>query len=573
VTAEDELRAFARDLVEELTAGRVLELASSPLSREDLVALASREGPKPGPGSVSPEDWARGQQQWKSRGDSIWAHGGRWKDIHPGSAQAFQQHVEAAHAHLAPATGTPSLAGGYEALASAHKVATEGLLPRAETDEQKGSVREGIQHVTDRMRQINEAAGVKDTHLQRTVSSAPERTARARELLPQDMASPTVPHQLPQMPPAPKGAQAIHPHLGSHLMRSPGASISGHDMAHVPQPLPEKPLSPEAAALEQANKRLTGYASREERRGQQDLADHLGKIRAAQAQARGQAAPGGYQPLSDDELAAHASQAQDGVEKALRAGRATWQAFTLGHAGQVWSLDRTILHDEILRDFMERQVDVPSSGEAVFLGGMPGAAKPEAPDHAVVSPEAFTRELAQRGKVPEVAGMSPLEASPLVHAEALYLAGQAARMLVERRKNLAWDVTMNDRANAEAWLHWLKAQDYHVSGTFTDTPVGDSASDSATRYRSAMEGYRQGKNELGAHHVPRSAVLAMERAPGVSRGRHTFDQLQQHMDTESRPGSIPSAEALRRQVRGGTSGSGSGSTPEGAPGGPGSQPA
>lgn len=565
MSAEDELRAFARDLVEEVAAGRVLELAQS----VDFLLLAGEKKPPPDVGQVSHEDWLKGQQAWKAKGDSMWAHGGRWKDIHPDSAAQFQQHVDTAHQHLAPDKGAPNLASGYESLASAHKVATEGLLPRAETDEQKQSVRDGIKHVHERMQEIDKAAGVKGTHTSRIAGSVPERSARAQELLPQDMANPTVPHQLPEMPPPPKGAQAVHPGLGGHLLRMPGGSVSGHDMAHVPQPLPEKPLSPEATALEQANKRLTGYAQREEKQRKQDLTDHLGQIRAAQAQARGQAAPGEYKPLSDDEFAAHASQAQDAVEKALRAGKATWQASTLDGTGQVWTLDRTILHDEILRDFMGKQTDVPSSGEATFLGGLPGSPKPDASDYAVISPEVFARELAQRGQVPQVAGMSPMEASPLVHAEASYLAGQAARMLVERRKNLAWDATMNSHANSEAWLHWLKGQGYHVTGSFTDTPVEHAASHSTSSYRRSMESYRQGKDELGAHHIPRAATLAMEHAPGVARGRHVMDQLQQHMDTEPRPSGIPSAEAMRKQVKGGTSGSGS---PEGPAGGPGGQP-
>lgn len=567
MTAEDELRAFARDLVAELAAGQALAQAKSSLvSKDFMMALAAGEKkPPPDVGQVSHEEWAAGQQKWKDKGESLWG-GSRWKDIHPDSDKQFQGHVQAAHAHLAPDKGAPNLASGYEALASAHKVATEGLLPRAETDEQKQSVRDGIKHVHDRMQDIDKAAGVKGTHTSRIAGSVPERSARAREMLPQDMASPAVPHQLPDMPPPPKGAQAVHPGLGSHLLRPPGSSVSGHDMAHVPQPLPEKPLSPEATALEHANKRLAGYAQREEKQRRQDLTDHLGQIRAAQAQARGQAAPGAYRPLSDDEFAAHASQAQDAVEQALRAGRATWQADTLDGTGQVWTLDRTILHDEILRSFLDKQADVPSSGEATFLGGLPGSSKPDSGDYAVVSPEVFARELARSGKVPEVAGMSPMEASPLVHAEASYLAGQAARMLVERRKNLAWDATMNSHANAEAWLHWLKGQGYHVTGSFADTPVQDAASHATSRYRRGLEGYRQGRDELGEHHVPRAAILAMEHEPGTARGRHVMDQLQPHMDTEPRPSGVPSAEAMRKLVKGGTGG-----PPEGSAGGPGSQ--
>lgn len=42
------------------------------------------------------------------------------------------------------------------------------------------------------------------------------------------------PDLVPKMPePPPKGAQAVHPGLGSHLLGLPGDSISGHAYAHL----------------------------------------------------------------------------------------------------------------------------------------------------------------------------------------------------------------------------------------------------------------------------------------------------------------------------------------------------
>jgi hypothetical protein len=44
---------------------------------------------------------------------------------------------------------------------------------------------------------------------------------------------------VPKMPdPPPKGAQAVHPELGSHLMRLPGDTISMHAYKHLQQGQP-----------------------------------------------------------------------------------------------------------------------------------------------------------------------------------------------------------------------------------------------------------------------------------------------------------------------------------------------
>lgn len=53
-----------------------------------------------------------------------------------------------------------------------------------------------------------------------------------------------------EIPEPKKGAGAVHPHLGSHLVTLPGDTISGHAHAHIPRvsPVAFEPVKPVSGA-------------------------------------------------------------------------------------------------------------------------------------------------------------------------------------------------------------------------------------------------------------------------------------------------------------------------------------
>lgn len=627
-SAEDTLTALARDLLEEISAGRALELAADPQAREDLLALAGRynirgyqrtenvggrevqETVRPhsaerlggGPGMqhpgdlrkiagapatmahgyISPEKWLEGQKEWAAKGKAIWA-ANRWHDVHKESAQLVSQHLADAQQHLAPKSGHPDFAKGYQALHEAHRVGVEHVLPRAQTDEQRAGVTEGLQHIQQRMEDINEATGTDKGVTRKLTGGIPERVKHAAS----QIAEPTHPQvqpQLPppQLPPPPTGAGAVHPQLGGHLPRVPGETISQRAYSHVPRPMPAAGApSPEASALAQANSRLTQYAEREQQRRVSDLRQHVSDIRAAELKSRGIAPPGTYAPLSDEQFAHHVAQLEEQVSDALSRGLATDQQYALDPAGTIWDPERSLAHRDIIKNYMDAQVDVPTRKQAIMLGGPPGAGKStmlenhrelDPKDYAVINTDHFKEVLAQRGMVPEVAGLSPMESSALVHEESAYLADLAAAELQRRGKNLIFDGTMRNLKVTRERIAELKKHGYSVGSIFVDAPVGQSARGVERRYRQGLEEYRAGRNPLGGRHVPRSVVLSGEAAPGRTQARDTFERLkpdfsfwERHDASSGRPrlaeksgsvrdtqrassGGIPSAEELRRQA-------------------------
>lgn len=376
-------------------------------------------------------------------------------------------------------------------------------------------------------------------------------------------------------PDYPRGASAIYPNAGMHARAvTAGGTLSGHENAHRISTMPvaqQQSQTPVEAELAKLKDQTARFAQREAQRRDSDLQGHLADMKAAEAAYRGKAAEGQYRPLEDQEYAARKDFVASQVETALRAGLATDKQFSLDGKGMVWSPERATLHAEIVRDFMDRHVDVPTERQALFMGGLPGAGKSTTlkghPDidlknYAVLNPDKFKEDLMNRGAAPEVPGLSPMETAALVHEESAYLTDLVAHEMERRGKNVAWDVTMKNHDITADRVKLLKRKGYQVHAVFVDVPVEKSADRVENRYRKGLEKYRQGSNDLGGRFIPRSVILAGEGTPGVSRAKITFQELKpefkswEHYDGTNYPAklvdksgdrgeTIPSVEALR----------------------------
>jgi predicted ABC-type ATPase len=204
------------------------------------------------------------------------------------------------------------------------------------------------------------------------------------------------------------------------------------------------------------------------------------------------------------------------------------------------------------------------AGKSTVLKKIPGLSLS---DYAVVNADDFKHELAARGLVPEVSGLSPLEAAPLVHDESSYLADEAARLLRERGKNIAYDMTMGHQAPVVRRLDALSQAGYSTRAVFVDSPVERSVRRAQSRHRQGLEAYRAGTDPLGGRYVPPDLIRSQEAEPGVTRNRQNFEQLKSRfghwqlwdnsgtkpkLEQQSRTApdeGIPSVEALLKQQK------------------------
>ena len=137
-----------------------------------------------------------------------------------------------------------------------------------------------------------------------------------------------------------------------------------------------------------------------------------------------------------------------------------------------------------LKICIRKAADVPCERRAIIAGGLSGAGKSTVLDeyaeidrsqYLTINPDKIKEEMADRGMIPAVDGLSPMEASDLVHEESSYVARQLALLAQADGKNIIWDITMSSQAKIERRIGELRAAGYtSIEGIFVDIPVETS---------------------------------------------------------------------------------------------------
>ena len=148
----------------------------------------------------------------------------------------------------------------------------------------------------------------------------------------------------------------------------------------------------------------------------------------------------------------------------------------------------------------------------------------------MINPDDVKEEMARRGLVPEVDGLSPMEASDLVHEESSHIAKRLAYRAQSDGKNVIWDVTMSSLASTERRVDALRGAGYgEITGVFVDISVEVSARRADSRHRGDHDQYRAGLG-LGGRHILESAIVEHADALWGSRNRRHFEQLKAQLD-------------------------------------------
>jgi predicted kinase len=243
-------------------------------------------------------------------------------------------------------------------------------------------------------------------------------------------------------------------------------------------------------------------------------------------------------PLSDVEWAGHVADVRDGLAGAAADGLVTSERHTIDKAGKIWSAERDAAHESIIEDLCTRADGVPCERESIVAGGLGGAGKSTVlSSHAgidrsrymTINPDDVKEEMGRRGLIPDVDGLSPMEASDLVHEESSYIAKRVARRALAEGKNVIWDITMSKQDTTEERIDDLHAAGYSVTGVFVDIPVETSVSRAEARHRAGHEEYRAGIG-LGGRYVPSDIILAQADDDWGSQNRKTFEVVRHRFD-------------------------------------------
>jgi Zeta toxin len=244
-------------------------------------------------------------------------------------------------------------------------------------------------------------------------------------------------------------------------------------------------------------------------------------------------------PYTDPEWADHKSEVPPRLETAREDGLSTLKQHGLDDDGDAWTLSRSEVHRSIINDMYKSAGHVPCDRQAIIAGGLAGAGKTTVlRDHAgidrsqyfFVNPDDVKVEMAKRGLIPKVEGLSPMEASDLVHEESSYIARQLAQRAQADGKNMVWDITMSSLESTEKRINDLRADGYtSITGIFVDIPIDVSVTRADSRHRDGEDKYRAGEG-LGGRFVPPDLITSRADEHWGSQNRRTFEDLKPRFD-------------------------------------------
>jgi hypothetical protein len=196
----------------------------------------------------------------------------------------------------------------------------------------------------------------------------------------------------------------------------------------------------------------------------------------------------------------------------------------------IWTPDRNVQQGQLVAEFYAAAGNVPCEQHAIVAGGLPGAGtlasvQADGTDLArylVVSVDAVLLRMAARGLIPAVAGLSPLEAADLVHAEAQFIGKRIAMLALADGRNLLLDVSFVAPASTDSWLAALRAGGYDIQGVFADISIDESVRRADAAHRHGEEELRAGRG-YGGRFIPPEAIRALaagssEPASGAPAG-------------------------------------------------------
>jgi predicted kinase len=237
-------------------------------------------------------------------------------------------------------------------------------------------------------------------------------------------------------------------------------------------------------------------------------------------------------PLTSAEHADHVTDVKARLADAQSRGLVTHILHTLDRGNEVWSHERRLLHDSLLRALYARAAAVPCERLAIIVGGLPGAGKStvlrqhadaDLSRYLTINPDHIKEEMVLRGLIPQVAGLTPMESARLAHEESSDIAKRLAHRAQADGKNVIWDVTMSRPQTCVDRIAALAAAGYaRIDAIFVQVPLHVSLRRADSRHRAGHDAYRAGWG-AGGRFVPAELILAQADSTWGSVNRATFE--------------------------------------------------
>lgn len=243
--------------------------------------------------------------------------------------------------------------------------------------------------------------------------------------------------------------------------------------------------------------------------------------------------------VTDAEYEAHTKVIEARIGAALKDGKNTDAEHALDVDRGVWSAERAKVHKQIVNDLYAKAKHVPNDRKSVMAGGLGGAGKStvlgkyagiDSSKFLTLNPDDMKEVMAERGLVPEVEGLSPMERAALIHEESSHLTNLLGKRALGDGKNVIWDITMASRGSVDRRITEMRGAGYDdMRAVFVDIPVETSVERALARHRRGMTKYNAGEG-LGGRYVPPSIIRKNESKTSTSKNRDTFEAVKGEFD-------------------------------------------
>lgn len=208
---------------------------------------------------------------------------------------------------------------------------------------------------------------------------------------------------------------------------------------------------------------------------------------------------------------------EDVTNAAVKAHKDTRSSHTriLPEGVRVYDKERQALHLDIVEKVMKSAKNVKREGKVLFTGGLGGAGKTtvlkmagyDPKSYLVINNDDIKEELARRGKIPRIKGLTPMEACPLVHEEASDITKMILMEAASRKINIIIDGTMGNAKKIQSKIDLLRSSGYKdIKAVFVDIDPDVSVGRAESRYQRGMDNYTALGRGNGGRWLPKSVI-------------------------------------------------------------------
>lgn len=220
------------------------------------------------------------------------------------------------------------------------------------------------------------------------------------------------------------------------------------------------------------------------------------------------------QPIGGLDLSLRHQYAERALSQAIRDGKITSKIYASSEVpGMEYTMERHLAQQEIIEDVLKTHDKVPCEGKAVLSGGMGGAGKTtvltrylgmDTSQYITINPDDIKEIMAERGMIPTLRGLPPMECSTLAHQEASYISSIIMKRAIAEKRNIILDGTMASMKSMRRRTGQLRDGGYHMSAVFVDITPETSQKRATSRYQRGMSKYTTSREGQGGRILPAS---------------------------------------------------------------------